>query len=206
MAHIEKHAPGSFCWVELCTSDQPAAKAFYTALLDWESVDAPMGPDAYYTTFTLQTRKAAACYTLRADELKQGIPPHWNLYVSVDSADAATRKASECNGTVFCGPFDVATHGRTSTIADPTGAVFCIWEAKNHPGIGVQGEASSFCWADLRRPIRRGPPCFIRSCLGGRYGKAMGIYLRTLLMARKITTLEACRRRAGAIRISLRTG
>jgi len=26
MPNVEKHAPGSFCWVELATTDQPGAK------------------------------------------------------------------------------------------------------------------------------------------------------------------------------------
>ncbi len=138
--------------MELSTSDQMAAKAFYVSLFGWDSDDSPMGPNDYYTTFTLQDRNAGACYTLRPDETKLGVPPHWNLYVAVASADAATKRAAESGGRVFCGPFDVATHGRMSTIADPTGAVFSIWEAKQHPGIGVQGQHGSFCWADLATP------------------------------------------------------
>jgi len=152
MAYIEKHAPGSFCWMELSTSDQLAAKAFYTSLFGWGYNDAPMGPNDYYTTFTFQDHKAAACYTLRPDEAKLGVPPHWNLYVSVASADATTKRAADCDGKIFCGPFDVATRGRMSTIADPTGAVFSIWEPKEHPGISVQGQHGSFCWADLSTP------------------------------------------------------
>ncbi len=149
MANIETHIPGSFCWMELATSDQPAAKSFYSGLFDWQPTDAPMGPDAFYTTFKLQDRKAAACYTLMPDEAKMGIPPHWKLYISVANAAASTQRAKDFGGTVFCGPFDVATHGTMSTIADPTGAVFNIWESKEHPGIGVHNEAGSFCWADL---------------------------------------------------------
>ena len=62
---VEKHAPGAFCWIELATTDQSAAKAFYTSLFGWKSTDAPMGPNALYTTFSLDDRKAAACYTLQ---------------------------------------------------------------------------------------------------------------------------------------------
>lgn len=149
MANIDKHSPGSFCWMELATSDQTAAKDFYAELFGWESKDSPMGPDHSYTTFTLGGRKAAACYSLQADELAQHIPPHWKLYISVANATASTARAIDLGGTVLCGPLDVATHGLMSTIADPSGAVFNIWESKEHPGIGVQAENGSFCWADL---------------------------------------------------------
>ncbi len=138
--------------MELNTSDQTAAKKFYTSLFGWECTDSPMGPDDYYTTFSAQGHKAAGGFTMRPEEAKLGIPSHWNLYIAVASAEATTKRAAECGGKVFCGPFDVATHGRMSTIADPTGAVFSIWEPKEHPGIGVQGQHASFCWADLSTP------------------------------------------------------
>jgi predicted enzyme related to lactoylglutathione lyase len=149
---MDKHLPGRFCRVELATADQPAAKAFYASLFGWEHADSPMGPNNYYTIFMLAGRNAAACYTLREDEVKLGVPPHWNLYIAVASADETTKRAADCGGSVFCGPFDVSTHGRMSTIADPTGAVFSIWEAKNHPGLGIEREHASYCRADLSTP------------------------------------------------------
>src|SRR3569833_544038 len=111
-----------------------------------------MGSDNFYTTFSLGDRKAAACYTLQTDEVAKQIPPHWNLYVKVASAAGSTQRAGELGGKVFCGPFDVAAHGIMSTIADPTGAVFKVWESKDHPGTEVQGENGAFCWADLSTP------------------------------------------------------
>ena len=46
---VSKHANGRFCWAELSTADGPGAKAFYSALMGWECVDNPMGPDMVYT-------------------------------------------------------------------------------------------------------------------------------------------------------------
>jgi predicted enzyme related to lactoylglutathione lyase len=128
------------------------AKDFYKSLFGWRYDDSPMGPNDFYTMFTLGGRNAAACYSLRPDELRTGIPPHWNVYISVASADETTKRVAECDGVVFCGPFDVSTHGRMSTVADPTGAVFSIWEPKDNNGIGVQRQHGSFCWADLSTP------------------------------------------------------
>jgi len=34
-------------------------------------------------------------------------------------------------------------------IADPTGAHFCIWQPKQHKGVGVKGETNSLCWNEL---------------------------------------------------------
>ena len=46
---VSKHEPGTFCWVELATSDGPAAKKFYTSLFGWSVVDNPMGDAGVYT-------------------------------------------------------------------------------------------------------------------------------------------------------------
>lgn len=149
MSTIDKHAPGEFGWIELGTTDQRGAKAFYTALFGWEFRDSPIGPNEYYTMFTLEGRSSAGCFTLQPELTKKEIPAHWGVYVSVASASDTTELARAHEATVFCGPFDVAAHGRMSTMADPAGAVFSIWEAKDHAGIGVSHQHGSFCWADL---------------------------------------------------------
>ena len=67
MPNIEKHTPGSFCWIELGTTDQNAAKNFYGKLFGWEANDMPMGPNGVYTIFKLAGRDAAAGATLRPE-------------------------------------------------------------------------------------------------------------------------------------------
>ncbi len=180
MPQVDSHVPGAFCWIELATSDQPAAKAFYTALFNWQYRDNPMGPEAIYTMFTLQDRNAAGCYTLQPDEAKLGIPPHWNLYVSVASADATAALAATNNARAFCPPIDVATHGRMATMADPTGAVFSIWEPKTHTGVGIQREHATFCWADLSTPDPTRAAEFYAAVLGWSTEPSDGGYLHIL--------------------------
>jgi hypothetical protein len=149
MPNIDKHPNGSFAWIELSTSDQNAAKQFYSSLFGWTSEDNPMGPDSFYTMFQLEGRLVGATYTMGAEEKGMGVPPHWNLYVEVASADETAAKASTLGGTVLAGPFDVYTYGRMAVIQDPTGAVLCIWHSLGHTGSGVAGQPGSFCWADL---------------------------------------------------------
>jgi len=149
MANIEKHSPGTFCWIELATSDQEAAKKFYGNLFGWAANDSPMGPDQYYTMFTLEGRNAAAAYTLMEDEAKMGVPPHWNIYVTVDNADETANKAKELGATILAGPFDVFEFGRMAVMQDPTGAVISIWQAKSHIGTAINGIDGTMCWADL---------------------------------------------------------
>jgi predicted enzyme related to lactoylglutathione lyase len=114
MPNIEKHAPGDFCWVELATTDQAAAQAFYAQIFGWSAKNLPIGPNDFYTIFELQGRAAAAGSTLRRDQLSRGVPSHWNLYVAVQSADATATRAKELGGTVLAPPFDVFHAGRQS--------------------------------------------------------------------------------------------
>jgi len=152
MANIEKHAPGSFCWIELATVDQNAAKDFYTSLFGWSVDDSPMGPDDFYSMFKLNGRSTGAAYTLRKEQRAQGVPPHWMVYVTVTNADQAATKAAQAGGTVLAPAFDVMDVGRMAVVQDPTGANFCLWQAKNSHGMTISGENNAFCWADLSSP------------------------------------------------------
>ena len=156
MAIVEKHAPGSFCWVELATTDQAAAKTFYTTLFGWTPNDFPMGPGDFYTIFRLDGRDAAAGATMRPEPRKLGVPPHWMLYIETADVDESAKKAAELGAKVLAGPFDVMDVGRMAVIQDSTGAVFTAWTAKSHSGIGIAGVPGTFCWADLitQDPVR----------------------------------------------------
>jgi len=152
MTHIDKHPAGSFCWIELATTDQKAAKDFYSSLLGWTPQDSPIGPSEFYTIFKLDGRDAAAGYTLRADQRAQGVPPNWIIYIAVDSADQSAAKAKQLGGTVVMPAFDVMDLGRMAVIQDPAGAHFCVWQAAKNTGIGIAHVAGTLCWADLSTP------------------------------------------------------
>ncbi|HEU4414507.1 MAG TPA: VOC family protein [Candidatus Angelobacter sp.] len=151
MANSEKHPAGSFCWVELATVDQEAAKKFYTALFGWTIVDSPIGPSDYYTTFKLSGLDTGAAYSMRKEQRAQGVPPHWMLYIAVENADQAVTKVAQIGGTVLAPAFDVMDIGRMAVVQDPTGGIFSLWQAKKESGIATTGN-NTFCWADLSTP------------------------------------------------------
>jgi predicted enzyme related to lactoylglutathione lyase len=74
-----------------------------------------------------------------------GAPSHavWNTYIWVENADAAAAKAREAGGSVVSEPFDVTDAGRMAVLADPEGAVFCVWQARRHKGARVVNEPGS---------------------------------------------------------------
>jgi len=148
MQQTPEYKAGTFCWMELTTSDGEAAKKFYTGLFGWTFEDRPIGPGMVYTMLKLDGKDTGALYEDK-QKLAQGIPPHWLAYASVANADESSAKARELGGTVVAGPFDVMTHGRMAVIQDPTGAVFALWQPNDHKGAGVVNVPNSFCWNEL---------------------------------------------------------
>src|SRR6184192_4095337 len=135
MSTTTQHAPGTFCWPELSTTDQNGAKKFYSTLFGWTFNDTPIGPNEVYTTLQLGGRAAAALYNMRPEMRAQGIPPHWMSYVAVEDADQTAARARQLGGTIIVQPFDVMELGRMAVIQDPTGAPFALWQAKKHQGV-----------------------------------------------------------------------
>lgn len=149
MAGYKEHAPGTFCYVEVATTDPSAAGEFYGSLFGWKRNDEDMGDHGIYTQFTLRDRIVAAMHKLTPDQAAQGVPPHWGLYITVADLDAATARVDELGGQVLMGPMDIADAGRMAVIRDPQGAGICLWQAKAHCGVHVRDEVDSLCWSEL---------------------------------------------------------
>jgi len=149
MQEIPEYKPGTFCWVELATTNGQAAKTFYTQLFGWDYVDNPVGPDMIYTMLKLNGKDVGALYQMPSEMRAQGIPPNWLNYVSVTSADETAEKAKAAGATLLKDPFDVFTVGRMAVVKDPTGAVFALWQAGTHKGAGIYNVPNSFCWNEL---------------------------------------------------------
>jgi hypothetical protein len=187
MATVTQHAPGTFCWVELGTTDQMGAKRFYAALFDWGYEDTQMGPDEVYTIAQTGGRDAAALYRMPAQMLQQGMPPHWMCYVSVSSADEAATKVKALGGTVVAEPFDAMEHGRMAVMQDPTGAAFAVWQAKTHKGLGVVGETGSLCWTELGTNDSKKAAAFYSGLFSWKAEKSPGPMEYTLFKLGEVT-------------------
>jgi hypothetical protein len=146
MVEKKTYEPGTFCWVELATSDASAGKTFYTSLLGWTFQDMPGGAGPY-TLLKKNGKDVAGLYAIRPDQ--QGMPPNWSSYVSVESADQSAAKAKELGGTVLMEPFEVEDLGRMAVIRDPDGAFFSLWQPRQLAGAGVVNEPGAFCWNEL---------------------------------------------------------
>jgi uncharacterized protein len=149
MREIIRHEPGTFCWPELATIDAEGAKKLYGALFGWTFEDQPAAAGMTYTIARLAGKDVAALYVLEAAQRERGVPPHWNSYAAVASADETAMRATILGGTIVTEPFDVGASGRMAIVKDPQGATLCLWEARTHSGAQIVGEIGSLCWTEL---------------------------------------------------------
>lgn len=154
MPAVDQHPAGNFVWMELATNDQAAAKNFYSSLFGWTPDDFPIAPDEFYTMFSLEGRQTGAAYTLKAEDRGAGVPSNWLLYIGVEDADATVKRAEELGGTVMSPAFDVMTFGRMAVLRDPTGAIFAIWQPRDHKGVGLVAENGALSCVDLQTTDR----------------------------------------------------
>ena len=70
------------------------------------------GEGAYSMAQARRPRRRRAVAAQRADDADAGIPPHWNVYVTVEDVDAAAAQVAAAGGQVFAEPFDVFDAGR----------------------------------------------------------------------------------------------
>jgi len=153
MATITQHAPGSFCWIELASTDQNASRAFYSKLFGWTSNDTPLGEGQTYTIFQLGGRDSAALQQLTPKQYPPGTPSHWLAYLAVEDADATAARVKASGGQILAPAFDVMESGRMAICQDPHGGTFAVWQARKHPGLGVTGEPGSLTWCQLNVPM-----------------------------------------------------
>jgi len=141
---VSKHDPGTFCWIELATSDRKAAVKFYGDLFGWTAREFPMDDGNVYVIGLKKGKDAAGIY-----ETKDA-PPNWLSYVCVTSADEAAAKAKKLGGHLMMDAFDVMDIGRMAMIIDPQVAPFAVWQPKKHIGVGIMNEHGTLGWNELQ--------------------------------------------------------
>src|SRR5256885_2846317 len=144
-----KYKPGTFSWVDVTTTDQEGAKAFYSGLLGWTADDRPAGEGVIYSMQQVDGKSVAAISPQPQQQREAGVPPLWNSYITVESADKAASKAGDLGAAVHAPPFDVMDVGRMAVIADPQGAFFMVWEPKTTIGAELVNVPGALCWNEL---------------------------------------------------------
>jgi predicted enzyme related to lactoylglutathione lyase len=145
----DSYEQGTPNWVDLQTTDQAGAKAFYRGVFGWSYDDQPMDAGAVYSIAKLGDAPVAAIAPQSPELKAAGAPSTWNTYLAVDSVDDATAKVAPAGGTVAMEPFDVTDAGRMSFVLDPGGAAVALWQAGQHIGAGLVNEPGTVIWNEL---------------------------------------------------------
>ena len=164
MLERDGYMPGVPCWIDTGQPDPEAAVSFYGGLFGWNFVDVmPAGSGGKYFIARLRGRDVAAV----GSQSEGGPPmPVWNTYVWVDSADEAASNVKAAGGRVLTEPFDVMNAGRMAVCADPEGAAFCLWQAKEHKGARIVNEPGSLNFNTLNTRDAEGAKSFYGSVFG----------------------------------------
>ncbi|MCC6426597.1 MAG: VOC family protein [Phycisphaerales bacterium] len=120
--------PGSITWQDLTVPDAERIREFYARVAGWLSTEQPISNRADgYSDYNMHDADgnivAGICHARGSNA---GIPPHWLIYITVDSADAAAQRAIEAGGQIVDGPRSMGG-GRFVVIRDPAGAVAAFY-------------------------------------------------------------------------------
>jgi predicted enzyme related to lactoylglutathione lyase len=164
MPERDGYIPGVPCWVDTSQPDPEAAVAFYSGLFGWEfeSVMPPDSPGQYFVGRKRGGDVAAV------GSIPEALPQMatWNTYIWVDSADDTAAKVVDAGGSVVMEPFDIMDFGRMAVFSDPEGAVFCVWQAKEHRGARVVNEHGALNFNGLNTRDVDAAKAFYRSVFG----------------------------------------
>jgi uncharacterized protein len=166
MGERTQYAAGTFSWVDLTTTDQDAARAFYGGLFGWQADDMPAGEGVVYSMMRVGDAHVAAISPQPQAQREAGVPPTWNSYVTVASADDAAAKAAELGGTVHAPPFDVFDAGRMAVVQDPQGAFFMVWEPRRNIGASLVNAPGALVWNELASNDLEGSSAFYSELFG----------------------------------------
>ena len=143
---MPEYAPGTPSWVELSSSDPDAAAAFYREVMGWQATEpGPVEETGGYRMFQQDGKNIGGLM----GHMQEGQPTVWSTYVSVADADDTASKVKAAGGSVVVEPMDVMDLGRMAFFADPTGAVFGVWQPKSFNGADLVNEPGSLCWNEV---------------------------------------------------------
>jgi len=137
------------CWVDTLQPDLQGALDFYGHLLGWDFVGPgpmPGGGGGRYFVARFRGREVAG---IGSQPPGGPATPTWDTYIQVASADATAEKVKSAGGKIVMAPFDVLPAGRTAVLADPMGATFRAWEARERKGAQLVDEPGTWSMSAL---------------------------------------------------------
>ena len=166
MPERDGYIPGVPCWIDTSQPDPEAAVAFYSGLFGWEFEDVmPPGSEIKYFMARIRGGDVAGVGSIPAGAPAMAV---WNTYIWVDDAEQTAAKVREAGGMVLMEPFDVMDSGRMAVFADPEGAAFSVWQAKEQKGAQIVNEPGALNFNGLNTRDVDGAKAFYGAVFGWR--------------------------------------
>ena len=163
------YAPGTPSWVELSSPDVDASAAFYRDVMGWDAIEpGPVEETGGYRMFQQDGQAVAGLM----GHMQEGQPTVWATYVNVADADETASRVKAAGGGVIVEPMDVMDIGRMAFFADPTGAVFGVWQPKAFAGADLVNAPNSLCWNELLTRDAEAGKAFYPAVFGWAAGRA----------------------------------
>ena len=175
MAEVLRYPPGTFCWIELLTSDPAGARDFYGDLFGWTFEP---GQDVAGAGPSVIARLGGhdICGFVQAAG-----SPCWRSWISVDDLDATMVRAASVGSEAIAEPVDVPDKGRSALLRDPIGATFGLWEPKGWIGAQVVNEVGSWSWNELVTKEHERAVDFYGALLGWKSEQTPAPIMRSIL-------------------------
>ena len=116
---------GEASWIELMTTDAPAAMKFYEELFGWQPGEAmDMGEMGKYHVFNRGARRMGGM--MNKPPAMAQVPPNWGIYFMVPDINAAVERVKANGGQILNGPIQVPGGSWIVNALDPQGAAFSL--------------------------------------------------------------------------------
>jgi uncharacterized protein len=160
--YTQPKAAGTPTWMDVIGPDAAASRAFYHALFGWEY---DIGEDfGGYATARIGDDTVAGVVGPQPEGME--IAPAWQLYFASESAAHDASRAVSLGATELYPAMEVGSFGTMATLADPTGAMFSLWQPGSHIGTQVTDEPGSATWYELYSPNAAQASEFYAALLG----------------------------------------
>ena len=138
---------GTTTWLDLGTTDLPAAQEFYTGLLGWEFEDA--GEEyGHYRMIRSNGTLVGGAMDITGFTGPDGdpLPSEWTVYLAVDDLDARVATAQAAGAQIIVPPTVAGDAGSFAIVLDPAGYPIGLWQAGDIEGYEFTAATGTPVW------------------------------------------------------------
>ena len=144
--HRETWPTGSPAWADLTVPSLSTARDFYGPLFGWTFEVGGPETGGYTQAFVGGRRVVGLAEPMGPDE---ATPPAWCVYLATEDLLATAESVVSTGGRVVLAPMAILGFGTMGLYADPTDAVFGLWQSGTHTGWDVEEEPGSVTWTEV---------------------------------------------------------